>query len=104
MQKNMNAIKPHNDARDAFKSSYHNYNWNSDPLKLKPIKDLAQNIPNISFRQPNFVQIKNGLNRCDNLIKSFLKYENYTACAEVKKLREEADKLITTYCKNPQGN
>ncbi len=37
----MNAIKPHNDARDAFKSSYHNYNWNNDSLKLKSIKDLA---------------------------------------------------------------
>lgn len=74
MQKNMNAIKPHNDARDTFKGSYQNYNWNSDPMKLKPIKDLAHNIPSVSFKEPNFVQIKNGLNRCDNLIKSFLKY------------------------------
>ena len=88
MQKNMNAIKPHNEARDSFKSALEHYNWNSDSLKLKGIKDIVQNVPKISFREPNLVQIKNGLNRCDNLIKSFLKYENYNACADIKKIRE----------------
>ena len=71
---------------------------------MKGIRDAAHDVPNIKYREPNLVQIKNGLNRCDNLIKSFLKYENYTACAEVKKIREETDKLIETYCKNPEGN
>jgi len=50
MQKNMNAIKPHNDARDSFTNTYKNYNWNTDPLKLKSIKELAQNVPHASFR------------------------------------------------------
>lgn len=42
----------------------------------------------LKYREPNFVQIKNGLQRCDNLIKTFLKYENYNGCAETKKLKD----------------
>ena len=58
-----------------------NYDWNKDPSRLKAIKESADSVPKgINYREPNFVQIKNGINRCDNLIKSFLKYENYTAC------------------------
>ena len=81
MQKSMNAIKPHEEARESFKEAFTNYNWNADTKKLKSIKDLANDVPDVKYREPNFVQIKNGLNRCDNLIRSFVKYENFTACA-----------------------
>lgn len=56
------------------------------------------------YRQLNFVQIKNALNRCDNLIKSFVKSENYEGCTEIKKIKEELDKLIIAYSKNPDSN
>lgn len=106
MQKNVNAIKPHNEAREQLISALRHYDWEKDPSRLKPIKEAADSVreKNIRYREPNFVQIKNGLNRCDNLIKSFLKYENYTACAEVKKIREDTDKLIALYCMQPEEN
>ena len=44
------------------------------------------------------------LNRCDNLIKNHVKFQNFEACAEIKKIREETDKLVQSYCKNPQHN
>lgn len=50
------------------------------------------------------MQIKNALNRCDNLIKSFVKSENYEGCTEIKKIKEELDKLIIAYSKNPDSN
>ncbi len=71
----MNAVKKHNDARDAFKAALKDYNWTTDPQRLKLIRDSADVVPkNVKYRQLNFVQIKNALNRCDNLIKSFAKY------------------------------
>lgn len=41
MQKNMNAIKPHNQAREQFLAQLENYNWAQDPSRLKAIKDAA---------------------------------------------------------------
>lgn len=105
MQKNVNAVRKHNEAREAFTNSLKEYNWAADPQRLKLIRDSIDNVPkNIKYRQLNFVQIKNALNRCDNLIKSFIKFQNFEACAEIKKIREETDKLVTIYCKNPESN
>jgi hypothetical protein len=36
--KNLNAAKVHNDQRDQFVNQLHNYNWETDPLKLKTIR------------------------------------------------------------------
>ena len=74
MQKNMNAIKPHNQAREQFLSQLENYNWNSDSMRLKAIKDTAEHVPtNVNYRELNLVQVKNALNRCDNLINAYIK-------------------------------
>lgn len=101
----MNSIKVHNEARDQFLRGMQTYNWNTDPAKLKQIRDLAVNVPKgIRYREPNFVQIKNGLSRCDNLIKTFLSYQNYNGCAEAKKLKDDIEKLAQNYAKNPEGN
>lgn len=34
------------------------------------------------------------LTRCDNLIKNYIKTQNFEACAEIKKIREETDRLV----------
>lgn len=66
------------------------YNWATDTQRLKLIRDpTVDALPkDFKYKQLNFVQIKNALNRCDNLIKSFVKFQNFEACTEIKKLRE----------------
>ena len=41
MQKNVNAIKPHNDARDNFISKLKHYDWMKDADRLRPIREAA---------------------------------------------------------------
>ena len=36
--KNLNAAKLHNEQREQFVNHLHNYNWETDTLKLKPIR------------------------------------------------------------------
>lgn len=38
MTKNLNAARVHNQQREEFVSQLHGYNWEADPLKLKPIR------------------------------------------------------------------
>lgn len=45
MQKNVNAVKKHNDARQIFTNSIREYNWATDPQRLKPIKDSVEVLP-----------------------------------------------------------
>ena len=49
MNKNLDAGKIHKDQRDTFVTAFQNYNWESDPLKLKGIKDAAQVLPESSY-------------------------------------------------------
>ena len=70
MTKNLNSIKIHNDERDKFINNLKNYNWETDTMKIKPIRDGAANLPNCSFLEPNFVQIKNSFKRVDGVIKT----------------------------------
>lgn len=47
MQKNINAAKPHAEARENFINNVlKGYNWEVDKDKLKPIIETAQPIPN----------------------------------------------------------
>ena len=85
----MNAIKPHNQAREQFLSQLEGYNWNADPMRLKAIKDTAEHAPvNANYRELNLVQVKNALNRCDNLINAYINMENFQGCQQMKTLRE----------------
>lgn len=47
-----------------------NYNWEADTLKYRPIRDSAANLPNSSFIEPNFAQLKNSFRRVDGVIKT----------------------------------
>jgi len=73
MNKNLNAAKLHNDQRDVFLAQFTNYNWETDTLKLKNIKEAAQVLPNSTFMEPNFVAIKNATVRCMGLIQTLVK-------------------------------
>jgi len=39
-------------------------------MKIKPIRDTAANLPDSTFIEPNFVQIKNSFRKIDSLIKT----------------------------------
>jgi hypothetical protein len=80
MTKNLNAAKIHNDQRDQFVNQLHNYNWEADTLKLKPIRESAAQIPNCHYIEPNFVQIKNGFKRIDNLINNLAQQQEFAKC------------------------
>jgi len=73
MNKNLNAVKTHNEIREKFISSIQKYNWESDALKLKPIRDAAAQLPACNYIEPNFVQIKNALNRSNDLTQILVK-------------------------------
>ena len=49
MNKNLDVGKIHKDQRDTFVTAFQNYTWESDPLKLKGIKDAAQVLPESSY-------------------------------------------------------
>lgn len=44
------------------------------------------------------------MNRCHTLINIYKKHENYEACAEIKRIKEELEKLVMKYCKEPENN
>lgn len=102
MQKNINAAKPHNEARDKFISNLKDYNWQTDTQKLKPIQDAAEAIPqNLQWREPNFVQVKNSLDRAEALLNTFINNQEFTRCDEIKKIKIQTEALVKDYCKSP---
>ena len=71
---------------------------------MKPIQDMASGVQNIKYQEPNLSQIKYCINRCSSLINIYKKHENYQGCAEVKKIKEDLEKMIIEYCKDPDRN
>lgn len=87
MTKNLNAVKVHNEQREQFVSQIQGYNWETDNLKLKPIRESASQFPNSSYTEPNFVQINNSFKRLDNLIKNLANQQDFGKCAKLKGLK-----------------
>lgn len=80
MNKNVYGGKIHKDGRNTFLTSFQNYNWETDTLKLKGIKEAAQVLPESSFVEPNFVAIKTGIQRCMSIIETYVKSHDYARC------------------------
>ena len=68
MNKNPQGEKPHKDPRDTLVAGFQNYNWETDPLKLKSIKEAAEILPDSQFQEPNFISIKTVTSRTVSLI------------------------------------
>lgn len=49
-------------------AGFQNYNWETDPLKLKSIKEAAEILPDSQFQEPNFISIKTVTSRTVSLI------------------------------------
>lgn len=104
MTKNLNAAKAHNDQREQFVSHLHNYNWEVDSLKLKPIRESAVPFPKCNYVEPNFTQIKNSFNRIDMLMKNLAQQQDFTKCNELKGLKVETEKMLHAYLTHPTSN
>lgn len=102
--KNLNAAKAHNEQRDQFVNQLHNYNWETDPLKLKPIREAAAPFPPCRYIEPSFTQIKNAFNRVDNLIKTYAQQRDFKKCDELQGLKVETEKMLQAYLTHPTSN
>lgn len=102
--KNIQVEKMHKDQRDTFITSFQNYNWENDPLKLRSIKEAAQVLPDSNFTEPNFAAIKTGVERCRNIIETLVKSHDYARCDELNKLIIDTEKSLKDYCFKPEGN
>lgn len=50
---------------------------------------MGANIPKeVRYKEPNFVQAKNAINRCDYLIKNRVQYERYEEAEVIKKCKQ----------------
>jgi hypothetical protein len=49
MNKNVVGEKPHKDQRDTIVAALQDYNWENDHLKMKLIKEAAENLPDSDF-------------------------------------------------------
>ena len=87
MTKNLSIAKPHNLQREEFVKLLKSYNWDSDPARLKAIKEGAGNLPNSEFDEPNFVQINNACKRADQLMKTFARNQDFKRCGEIKQAK-----------------
>jgi hypothetical protein len=57
------------------------YDWNTDELKLKPMRAAFLQIPdNCYFVELNFKQIKKCIDRLNNVKAKFTKEENFEKC------------------------
>ena len=56
---------------------------------MKAVREMGANIPKeIRYKEPNFVQVKNAINRCDYLIKNRVQYERYEEAEVIKKSKQ----------------
>lgn len=86
----MNSIQTHSQSRQEFFNNLKDYNWNLDTKKLKAVREMGANIPKeVRYKEPNFVQVKNAINRCDYLIKNRVQYERYEEAEVIKKSKQE---------------
>lgn len=62
-----------------------NYDWSTDELKVRPVRDVCQKIPdNCQFIELNFNQIKKAKDKLGNIISKFSKEQKFLLCEEFK--------------------
>jgi hypothetical protein len=103
MNRNINALKPHIEVRRAFEG-FESYNWEADPLRLKPIREAAHSLPNSDYQEPNFVAIKNACERAKDLMETLAKSMEFKRCEEIKELKTSTEGMLIEYCRHPEGN
>jgi hypothetical protein len=101
MNKNPHTEKPHKDQRDILVMGFQNYKWEDDPLKLKPIREAAEILPDSKFEEPNFSAIKTATSRTMSLIETLVQSQDYARCDSLKKMILRMENSVRDYCQNP---
>ncbi len=92
---NLNAIRDHNESREAFERKLKVYDMNKDPekLQLRATKELLETLPSIEYNELNLARIYSCIRKCDAMIKQKVALKLFQQCQEIEDLKKELLRL-----------
>lgn len=84
-RKTLNTWKSKLNIQEEGKEVKVNYDWNTDELKVRGVKDAFANVPdNCQFLELNFNKIKKAKEKLGNIMSKLVKEQQYLKCEEYK--------------------